>query len=699
MMRDAAVTLILPSPARGRGARPAPCAPRRAPALSRHGPRPATSPAPNSSALANLDSRAREIFRRIVDSYLASGEPVGSRHLSRLLPISLSPASVRNVMQDLEELGLIYAPHTSAGRLPTQQGLRFYVDALLEFGGLAREERARIDSQVRAAAEEGGFEGALTQATTLLSNLTRGAGVVLTTKENARLKHIEFVRLEPEKALAVLVGEDGSVENRVVATPAGMPASTLVEVSNYLNAHVRGRTLAEAREEIEQAREAARGELDALAARLVDAGLASWAGVEEASRQLIVRGQANLLGDLRAEDDLERIRLLFADLETKTDVIDLLAPRRERRGRQDLHRLGEQAVLAVRLLDDRRAFARRRSAHRRRSRRDRPDAAELRPHRADGRIRRAGARRPQTRALKLGIGAARRIALEARGRKGEDAMPNRVEQQPRPAQPGRSDRASARQMGRDRRLRRAADPARRGGVGLHLRLHRRHGDAERHRSSSSPARPRSASARTRKGWRRFFLWVIGGVLYLAVGVVCIVNPIFASLALTLALGAGLIAAGGRARLSRASAPRRASRAAWSSSPRRSRFCSGLIIVMRWPFGQRLRPGNPARRRPFVPWRGLGDIWYGAARAALRRGRSGRRRRVPRAAVTSGARRRSCKGDWRTRIFSRGLIVVMYGSATADRSNARFPPAVQVVSLPRAGHGRGMGRSTPDALES
>jgi heat-inducible transcriptional repressor len=281
-------------------------------------------PGAESSALANLDTRAREIFRRIVDSYLASGEPVGSRHLSRLLPISLSPASVRNVMQDLEELGLIYAPHTSAGRLPTQRGLRFYVDALLEFGGLAREERARIDSQVRAAAEEGGFEGALTQATTLLSSLTRGAGVVLTTKENARLKHIEFVRLEPEKALAVLVGEDGSVENRVVATPPGLPASTLVEVSNYLNAHVRGRTLAEAREEIEHAREAARGELDARAARLVDAGLASWAGVEEASRQLIVRGQANLIGDLRAEEDLERIRLLFADLETQTDVIDLL---------------------------------------------------------------------------------------------------------------------------------------------------------------------------------------------------------------------------------------------------------------------------------------------------------------------------------------------------------------------------------------
>src|SRR5271163_3225681 len=213
----------------------------RVPAMLRGMSAPAERPA-ESSALATLNSRAREIFRSIVDSYLSNGEPVGSRHLSRVLPISLSPASVRNVMQDLEELGLIYAPHASAGRLPTQRGLRFYVDALLEFGGLAREERARIDHQVRAAAEEGGFESALTQTTSLLSDLTRGAGIVLTTKDNVRLKHIEFLRLEPQKALAVLVGEDGSIENRVVATPAGMPASTLIEASNYLNAHVLGRT-------------------------------------------------------------------------------------------------------------------------------------------------------------------------------------------------------------------------------------------------------------------------------------------------------------------------------------------------------------------------------------------------------------------------------------------------------------------------
>ena len=208
---------------------------------------------PESSALTTLNARSREIFRNIVDSYLSSGEPVGSRQLSRMLPMSLSPASVRNVMQDLEELGLIYAPHASAGRMPTQQGLRLFVDAMLEFGDLGREERARIDNQVRAAAEGGGFEGALAETTTLLSELTRGAGVVLTSKTDARLKHVEFVRLEAARALAILVSEDGSIENRVVATPPGMPASALVEASNFLNARIRGRTLSEVTAEIEAA--------------------------------------------------------------------------------------------------------------------------------------------------------------------------------------------------------------------------------------------------------------------------------------------------------------------------------------------------------------------------------------------------------------------------------------------------------------
>lgn len=284
---------------------------------------PTNDPA-TSSVLAALNERSREIFRRIVDTYLATGEPVGSRHLSRLLPMTLSPASVRNVMQDLEELGLVFAPHTSAGRLPTQLGLRFFVDALLEIGDLSDSERRRIEADLRAASQSRTLESALVEATSLLSGLTRGAGVVVTSKGDARLKHIEFLRLEPERALAILVGEDGSVENRVVHTPAGLPASALVEAGNYLNARIRGRTLAEARSEIQSERSAAESELDLLTRRLVDAGLAGWAGLQSETRQLIVRGQANLLDDLTALDDLERIRLLFADLETKTDVIDLL---------------------------------------------------------------------------------------------------------------------------------------------------------------------------------------------------------------------------------------------------------------------------------------------------------------------------------------------------------------------------------------
>lgn len=278
-----------------------------------------------TGALAALDARSREIFRQIVESYLDSGEPVGSRHLSRILPINLSPASIRNVMQDLEELGLVFAPHTSAGRLPTEIGLRFFVDSMLQVGDLSDEERRRIETQVGGLAPDQGLENLLGQASTLLSGLTRGASVVTTGKDDRRLRQIEFVRLDPERALAVLVSDDGSVENRVLSIPRDLPQSALVAAGNYLNARIRGRTLREVRSEMETGRRAVEAELDELTARLVEAGLASWAGLEGPRRQLIVRGQANLLGDLTALDDLERIRLLFDDLETKTEVIDLLS--------------------------------------------------------------------------------------------------------------------------------------------------------------------------------------------------------------------------------------------------------------------------------------------------------------------------------------------------------------------------------------
>src|SRR5579872_2869284 len=276
----------------------------------------------NEISLVQLNERSREIFRQIVESYLATGEPVGSRNLSRIIPMTLSPASVRNVMQDLEQLGLIYAPHASAGRLPTELGLRFFVDALMQVGDLSNNDRLAIEGQVAAAGTT--VENVLTEASGLLSGLSRAAGVVLTAKANVRLKHIEFVPLEPERALVVLVGEDGQVENRVLTLPPGVPSSALMEATNFLNARIRGRTLAEARLELETALAQGRAELDQLAQKVIAAGIASWSGGENDQRQLIVRGHANLLEDLHALEDLERVRLLFDDLETKRGVIDLL---------------------------------------------------------------------------------------------------------------------------------------------------------------------------------------------------------------------------------------------------------------------------------------------------------------------------------------------------------------------------------------
>jgi heat-inducible transcriptional repressor len=276
------------------------------------------------SAMSDLDLRSRDIFRRIVEGYLESGEPVGSRNISKILPVSLSAATVRNVMQDLEDLGLIYAPHISAGRLPTELGLRLFVDSILEIGDVSAEDRSRIEAQLRAGGAGRSFEDALAEATTLLSGVSRGAGVVVTSKTNKQLRHIEFLRLDPTQALVVLVADDGTVENRIVQLPPGLPVSTLTEASNYLNHRLHGRTIAELKSEIERDRAQMALEIDALSARLVESGLASLAGQGSETR-LIVRGQANLLEDLEAATDLERIRLLFEDLERGKEVIDLLA--------------------------------------------------------------------------------------------------------------------------------------------------------------------------------------------------------------------------------------------------------------------------------------------------------------------------------------------------------------------------------------
>lgn len=277
------------------------------------------------SVLASIDERARVVFKHLVDTYLATGEPVGSRTISKTLPASLSPASIRNVMMDLEESGLIFSPHTSAGRIPTDVGLRFFVDALLQVGSLGQEERQRIDAQVKAGNNQRRVEDVLGDATSLLSGLSQCAGVVLTPKLNAKLKHIEFVNLSPGRALVILVTEDGNVENRVVDVPAGLPASVFMRASNYLSALAQGKTLIEVQQTVAREVESLRSELDDVSARLVQGGLAVWTGEDDReAKSLIVRGQANLLEDTKAVADLERIRKLFEDIESKKELAGLL---------------------------------------------------------------------------------------------------------------------------------------------------------------------------------------------------------------------------------------------------------------------------------------------------------------------------------------------------------------------------------------
>lgn len=271
-----------------------------------------------------LDDRSREIFRRIVETYLESGEPLGSRNLSRILPMSLSPASVRNVMSDLEDLGLIYSPHVSAGRLPTQTGLRFFVDAFMQVGSLSQDERGSIERQMRSQ-EDQPVETLYNEASRMLSGLSRGAGLVVAAKADPILKHVEFIRLEPTKALAVLVGDHNQVENRIIELPAGITASQLTEAANFLNAHLSGQTLHEVRSQLVQLKEQVAKELDVLSQDLVARGLAIWAGEDgDKSTRLIVRGRANLLEGLAGAEDVDRLRLLFDDLERKESLIEIL---------------------------------------------------------------------------------------------------------------------------------------------------------------------------------------------------------------------------------------------------------------------------------------------------------------------------------------------------------------------------------------
>lgn len=275
--------------------------------------------------ITELTTRARDVFRMVVDTYLETGHPVGSRTLSKFASLNLSPASIRNVMQDLEELGLLASPHTSAGRLPTEQGLRLFVDGMMQVAETSPEDRAHIKASL---AEAGPIESALAHATAALSGLSACAGLVLVPKSERTLRQVAFVSMAQNQALVVLVAGDGSVENRVIDLPPGILPSTLVEAGNYITAMMGGLTLAEAQARLQQEMEQEKQAIDQAAAHLIAKGLAIWS-MDGADRPvLIVRGQANLLDDSVA-GDLDRVRQLLDDLESKQDIIGLLNNARE----------------------------------------------------------------------------------------------------------------------------------------------------------------------------------------------------------------------------------------------------------------------------------------------------------------------------------------------------------------------------------
>ncbi|MEK9839668.1 MAG: heat-inducible transcriptional repressor HrcA [Paracoccaceae bacterium] len=272
--------------------------------------------------LEEMNNRSREVFRRVVEGYLSDGEPVGSRTLSRDFSEDISAATIRNVMQDLEFLGLLGSPHTSAGRIPTQLGLRMFVDGILEVSEVDKNDRKKIDQIV--SDETNQVENILDDISTTLSGVTQGASLVLTPKREAPIKHVEFLPLSANQALVVLVFADGHVENRLFKPPPGQTPSSMKEAANFLNAIMEGNTLSEAKKLIKNEIDYRRQELDTLARDLVQSGLALWEDTEERHERLIVKGRSNLLSESAQQEDLDRIKNLFDDLERKRDIADFL---------------------------------------------------------------------------------------------------------------------------------------------------------------------------------------------------------------------------------------------------------------------------------------------------------------------------------------------------------------------------------------
>jgi heat-inducible transcriptional repressor len=272
-------------------------------------------------SVAQLSERSLQIFKELVDAYMETGEPIGSRTISRRIKNPLSPATIRNIMADLEDSGLLYAPHTSAGRLPTTDGLKFFVNGLLEIGDISCLERDKLDEMCKKAGKS--VSDMLEEATFMLSGLSRCAGLVMAPKTNLSLSHIEFVPLNSKKILVILVTQDGVVENRLIELNQEINNSTLVEITNYINSKVLGLTLDQAKHLIYEELETHKEKLDQLSTKIIKDGLGAWAGGEERS-SLIVKGQSNLLQGVSEVNELEKIRELFEVLDKKEALNKLL---------------------------------------------------------------------------------------------------------------------------------------------------------------------------------------------------------------------------------------------------------------------------------------------------------------------------------------------------------------------------------------
>ncbi|MFZ5548306.1 MAG: heat-inducible transcriptional repressor HrcA [Pseudomonadota bacterium] len=268
-----------------------------------------------------LDERSRSLLKTLVERYIADGQPVGSRTLSKASGLELSPATIRNVMADLEELGLIVSPHTSAGRIPTARGYRLFVDTMLTSRALDLGPGSPELAAARDQLHPDQPQRVIAQAAQLLSNLSSFVGVITAPKKPSVFRHIEFLRLGEKRVLVILVAPDGDVQNRVIFTAHDPSQSELVEASNYLNAHYAGLTIEEVRERLKHEIDALRGEIAALMQAAVQLGSDAMA---ENQDQVVVSGERNLLGVQDFGHDMGSLRKLFDLFEQKTQLMRLL---------------------------------------------------------------------------------------------------------------------------------------------------------------------------------------------------------------------------------------------------------------------------------------------------------------------------------------------------------------------------------------